>query len=39
MKNAVLFNYYIGDSTFGGVIAYIDDRETAKSSPLTSRWA
>ena len=30
MKNAVLFNYYIGDSTFGGVIAYIDDRETAK---------
>lgn len=29
-KFAVLFNYYIGDSTFGGVIAYIDDRETAE---------
>lgn len=29
-KFAVLFNYYIGASTFGGVIAYIDDRETAE---------
>lgn len=29
-KNAVLFNYYIGNSTFGGVVAYIDDRETAE---------
>lgn len=30
MKNAVLFNYYIGASTFGGVVAYIDDRKTAE---------
>ena len=29
-KFAVLFNYYVGDSTFGGVIAYINDRETAE---------
>ena len=29
-KFAVLFNYYIGASTFGGVVAYIDDRETAE---------
>ena len=29
-KFAVLFNYYVGDSTFGGVIAYIDDRKTAE---------
>lgn len=31
MKRFVVsFNYYVGSSTFGGVIAYIDDRKTAK---------
>ncbi len=29
-KFAILFNYYVGNSTFGGVIAYIDDRKTAE---------
>lgn len=31
---AVSFNYYVGSSTFGGVVAYIDDRETAKKVRL-----